>query len=109
MLLGGDWKQLLPVVRNCYSSSILDYTLKRDAELWPHFEASILCSSSTRQVLRLTKNMRAAEDAQEFAQDLEDIGAGLLNDPETLAVEMPSEVCLQSEEEVCLILLLPCP
>ena len=38
MLLGGDWRQLLPVVRNCYSSSILDYTLKRDEELWPHFQ-----------------------------------------------------------------------
>jgi hypothetical protein len=41
MLLGGDWKQLLPVVRSTYGLQILDYTLK-NSHLWKEFEASSL-------------------------------------------------------------------
>ena len=37
MLLGGDWKQLLPVVRSTYGVELLEYTLKR-SELWRQFE-----------------------------------------------------------------------
>ena len=37
MLLGGDWKQLLPVVRSTYGVGLLDYTLKR-SEFWKDFE-----------------------------------------------------------------------
>ena len=44
--------------------------------------------------------MRAATDAQEFAADLEEIGAGDWNDPKTLTVPMPPEVCQQTEDEV---------
>jgi len=100
MLLGGDWRQLLPVVRNCWTSSILDFTLKRDDELWPHFQVELSTNFFSEQVLRLKRNMRAAADAQKFADDLEDIGAGEWNNPKTLTVPMPSEVCMQSEEEV---------
>lgn len=44
--------------------------------------------------------MRAAEDAQQFASDLEEIGGGIRNNPEDLTVKMPPEVCVDSEEEV---------
>jgi hypothetical protein len=37
VLLGGDWKQLLPVVRSTYGLGILDYTLKK-SYLWEKFE-----------------------------------------------------------------------
>jgi len=44
--------------------------------------------------------MRAAADAQQFAADLEGIGAGEWNNAQTLAVPMPPDVCMQTEEEV---------
>ena len=40
MLLGGDWKQLLPVVRGTYGVELLDYTLKK-SEFWKKFEVVI--------------------------------------------------------------------
>lgn len=47
----------------------------------------------------MKKNMRAAEDAQQFASDLEEIGAGARNNPADLTVKMPPDVCADSEEE----------
>jgi hypothetical protein len=41
MLLGGDWKQLLPVVRSTHGLGILDYTLKK-SHLWNKFEVITL-------------------------------------------------------------------
>jgi hypothetical protein len=40
MLLGGDWKQLLPVVRSTYGLEILNYTLKA-SHLWNHFQVGL--------------------------------------------------------------------
>ena len=39
VLMGGDWKQLLPVVKEAYSMEILDYTLKKSRN-WARFEVS---------------------------------------------------------------------
>jgi len=39
MLLGGDWKQLLPVVETLYSRSVVYFTLKY-SPLWRHFDVS---------------------------------------------------------------------
>ena len=46
MLLGGDWKQLLPVVRSTYGVELLDYTLKR-SEFWKDFEVKFNLMSSS--------------------------------------------------------------
>lgn len=46
MLCGGDWKQLLPVVRGVFGSSLTDYTLKKDNDLWPHFQALLTIPAS---------------------------------------------------------------
>ena len=40
MLLGGDWKQLLPVVRGTFGDSLTEYTLKA-SDLWPGFKVSL--------------------------------------------------------------------
>ena len=37
MILGGDWKQLLPIVKMTYGKDILDYTLKR-SPIWSDFK-----------------------------------------------------------------------
>jgi hypothetical protein len=48
ILLGGDWRQTLPVVKRATKAAQFASTLKA-SPLWPHF-----------QILKLTKNMRVA-------------------------------------------------
>ena len=62
MLLGGDWKQLLPVVRSTYGRGVLNYTIK-NSPLWSSFKT-----------LYLTKNMRVEAGAEEFASFLDCVG-----------------------------------
>jgi len=89
MLLGGDWKQLLPVVRGLSSKSLVDYTLRR-SELWPKFEQ-----------LELTENVRARAGGQEFADFLDEVGRG---EPSVMdengRVKMKKSVTAHSEEEI---------
>ena len=56
MLLGGDFRQVLPIVPRSPPAAIIEVCLK-SSELWPLF----------RQV-HLTKNMRADADEQDFAR-----------------------------------------
>lgn len=50
MLLGGDWKQLLPVVRGTHGLSILDYTLKM-SRLWKQFQVNTYWFDELRALL----------------------------------------------------------
>lgn len=77
MVLGGDWKQLLPVVKQTYGRDILDYTLKK-SPLWQGFQVRN-CSPDTIfmlffQTLTLSKNMRLESGAEEFAEFLNKVG-----------------------------------
>ena len=63
VILGGDWKQILPVVPFANRPDIVQATLKSSA-LWEYVT-----------ILRLTKNMRAIED-EEFAKYLLEVGNG---------------------------------
>ena len=51
VLMGGDWKQLLPVVKEAYSVEILDYTLKKSRH-WARFKVS-----RRRDYIRETGNL----------------------------------------------------
>lgn len=62
MLLGGDFRQVLPVLPRQSKAAIIEIIIKR-SPLWPHF-----------RTLKLTRNMRAMADEQEFAQWLLTIG-----------------------------------
>ena len=67
ILLGGDFRQVLPVVPHGTRSSIVENCLKR-SPLWCHFET-----------VHLIRNMRAKENEVEFAQWLLQLGNGTLN------------------------------
>ena len=54
-LLGGDFRQVLPVVPHGTPTSIIENCIK-SSNLWPQFK-----------FFRLTKNMRAGEGQEEFA------------------------------------------
>ena len=68
MILGGDFRQLLPVEQNCTESEIIDLCIK-NSELWKHFE-----------IFNLKTNMRALQSKKEFAEFLLNVGDAKLND-----------------------------
>ena len=68
MVLGGDFRQLLPVEQNCTESEIIDLCIK-NCELWEHFE-----------IFNLKTNMRALESEKQFAEFLLNVGDAKLND-----------------------------
>ena len=68
MLLGGDFRQLLPVKGNATRSELVNLSIKLSA-LWKHFS-----------VLSFTENMRTLPGEAEFAKYLLSVGNGSLND-----------------------------
>lgn len=62
VLLGGDFRQILPVMKYSFRNTIINNTIK-NSDLWPLFT-----------ILKLQKNMRCNEE--EFAKFLLDIGEG---------------------------------
>ncbi len=116
MILGGDWKQLLPIVKMTYGPDIVNYTIKR-SPFWHLFKVSINYSSLSYKPLKtlhLKKNMRLEAGAQSFAKYLERIGSkhqsvhGFLI---TLSLNLnfisdgckailPDELCAATEDEV---------
>jgi len=87
LLLGGDFRQVLPVVPQVPPTVIIDSCLKR-SPLWPMFQQH-----------RLTRNMRTIPGEGEFASWLVQLGSGTLNDtstqPET--VEIPPTCCCEGD------------
>jgi hypothetical protein len=84
LLLGGDFRQCLPVVRHGNRVKIIESTIKTN-ETWPLFHQ-----------LRLVQNMRTAAGSQEYADWLLQLGNGTLpsiptlNDPEL--IEIPQDL-----------------
>lgn len=61
LILGGDFRQLLPVIKNATKEKILDEYIK-NSELWTRFK-----------ILKLSKNMRSEnEDFQKFLLNIGD-------------------------------------
>ena len=67
-LLGGDFRQVLPVVPRSNRTAIVENCLKR-SPLWSQFK-----------VYKLTKNMRALEQEKAFSQWLLQLGNGTLSE-----------------------------
>ncbi|KAL3643004.1 hypothetical protein CASFOL_013819 [Castilleja foliolosa] len=108
VLLGGDFRQTLPVKVKFTRSDIIDSTIPR-SNLWQHFK-----------VFKLRDNMRlrshnnqpgAADDASEFASWLLSIGDGLLgeidlNDSQnTRRIKIPPQYLIQATENRLLALI----
>jgi hypothetical protein len=83
MLLGGDFCQLLPVLK--YATVLENINLSICAStLWRHFEQ-----------FELTVNMRARPNEQEFVEYLKKVGNGSMNDGDE-KIELP-ENCIEWE------------
>ena len=82
-VLGGDF-QVLPVIPHGSRSSTVENCLKR-SPLWHHFK-----------IIKLTKNMRANQDQQEFAEWVLQVGNGKLMSINNNLIEIPPK-CIVSD------------
>ena len=79
-LLGGDFRQVLPVMPHGSRTSIVENCLKR-SPLWKHFV-----------VIKLTENMRAHKDQHNFADWLLRLGEGKLKCARNVNIEDSIEI-----------------
>uniref|UniRef100_A0AC35GE22 ATP-dependent DNA helicase n=1 Tax=Panagrolaimus sp. PS1159 TaxID=55785 RepID=A0AC35GE22_9BILA len=80
LVLGGDFRQLPPVVKNATRNDVVRSSIKT-SPLWTHFAANTFA---------LKKNERADPDADGFAEEILKIGDGSTNDNEG-KIELPGE------------------
>ena len=89
LLLGGDFRQCLPVVKHGNRVKVIESTIQR-CVTWPDI-----------QKLRLTQNMRAS--CQEFTDWLLQLGEGQLINHPTLGkdlVEIPRDLIIEDEKSL---------
>ena len=80
VILGEDFRQLLPVLARGTRSEALDLFIKNSV-LWKHFEK-----------FTLTRNMRALAEENDFAKFVLDVGNGSLNDNnDNINLDIPDE------------------
>lgn len=80
MVLGGDFRQCLPVQLRANRSELVDMSIKR-SDLWQHFSS-----------LQLTENMRVDLEEKEFAQYLLNVGNGDLATNVMGEIELPNSI-----------------
>jgi ATP-dependent DNA helicase PIF1 len=100
--LGGDFRQILPVITKGSRGEILNATTN-SSKLWKHCK-----------VLKITKNMRLKSDVtdksqielKEFADCILKIGDGLINLDENgeAQVKIPEEMCILEVDNPLLLL-----
>jgi hypothetical protein len=78
ILLGGDFRQILPVVPHGSKTLIIENNIQ-NSFLWPFFD-----------ILRLTRNMRANPNEQAFSEWLMSVGNGSINDNDDL-IRLPDQ------------------
>ncbi|CAF2896041.1 unnamed protein product [Rotaria sp. Silwood2] len=84
MILGGDLRQVLPVIRFANRSELIAASLK-SSNLWPYFK-----------VMHLHQNMRTGPGEEEFSKWLIKLGNGELTSNEDDEIELPSSCMLDS-------------
>jgi hypothetical protein len=82
MVLGGDFRQVLPVIRFAGKSELIAASLK-SSDLWPCFK-----------VMHLQKNMRTGPGEEEFSKWLIKLRDGELTSNEYEEIELPSSCIL---------------
>lgn len=89
VILGGDFRQLLPVLKYGTRSEIVNLSIKNSL-LWRHFD-----------IFRLTTNMRIKSDELSFAKFVLDVGNGILNDGSDLALpENCIKNCVETDSNI---------
>jgi hypothetical protein len=85
ILFGGDFRQILPVVRRGARAQIVDASIKR-SYLWAHMKEYTLVTNM--RVQRLTEQGRDVAVQQDFARWLLDVGEGKTPNPLPIPINM---------------------
>lgn len=97
VILGGDFRQTLPVKKNASKQEIVGSSITQ-SYLWRHFDVISLTENMRLQQNHMTPQQR--QDMQEFSQWLLDIGNGHTGepdsaDPKNIAwVKIPEAYCI---------------
>jgi ATP-dependent DNA helicase PIF1 len=100
VVMGGDFRQILPVVPRGMRGQIMDASLKRSAVLWHHVKVRQLHENMRVQRLLAQGGANAATDAQQqqaWADYLKRIGEGT----KQVFLEVGEEVVLIPEDMCC--------
>ena len=100
ILLGGDYRQTLPIVKGATRSQILRITLTY-SPLWPHFERCKLTKNMRVELIRQSLSRNANENDKEMLQTLSDfatwllqLGSGQLETDDDGCIQIPKEMCM---------------
>ncbi|KAL3614258.1 hypothetical protein CASFOL_042332 [Castilleja foliolosa] len=108
VLLGGDFRQTLPVKIKCTRAEIIDSTLPK-SYLWQHFR--IFRLRDNMRLRRHREHLDSTDSVSEFASWLLAIGDGLLgqpdiNDPQNIRhVQIPPQYLIDTSENRLLSLI----
>ena len=101
MLLGGDYRQILPVVENGTRADVVNASLN-SSYIWDHVKIFYLTENMRLQ--KSTLSFREKERVAEFAKWILDIGDGqiesnfLQNDFDESWIKIPQDILVQSSE-----------
>jgi len=96
VVLGGDFRQILPVVPRGNRGQIVAASLKRSNIIWPHVHVFQLHENMRVRSLREAGNEQQAQELEEFAAFLKRVGEGTEQEYPALgecAIRIPSDMC----------------
>uniref|UniRef100_K3YXY4 ATP-dependent DNA helicase n=2 Tax=Setaria italica TaxID=4555 RepID=K3YXY4_SETIT len=97
IVMGGDFRQTLPVIPKGRRTHIIDASLKR-SYLWKHFEEIKL--TTNMRLTAVTNSTEEKKKIQEFADWILSIGDGLAGDKDDEAwITIPQDLILQKGED----------
>jgi len=97
VVMGGDFRQTLPVIPKGRRTHIIDASLKR-SYLWKHFLEIKL--TQNMRLTALTSSREEQKKTQEFAEWILSIGDGLTGDKDDEAwIKIPEDLILQKGED----------
>jgi hypothetical protein len=96
VVLGGDFRQILPVVTRGNWGQIVGASLKRSAIIWPHVRVYRLHENMRFSSLRQAGDEQQAQELEEFAAFLQRVGEGTEQeypDVGECMIRIPPDMC----------------
>jgi hypothetical protein len=96
VVLGGDFRQILPVVPRGNRGQIVAASLKQSNIIWPHVQVFQLHDNMRVNMLRQAGDQQQARELQDFAAFLKRVGDGTEQEYPTIgesAIRIPPDMC----------------
>jgi hypothetical protein len=96
VVLGGDFRQILPVVPRGNRGQIVAASLKRSSIIWPHVQVLQLHENMRVRMLRQAGDQQQAQELEDFAAYLKRVGDGTEQEYPAVgesAIRIPPDMC----------------